>query len=67
MNRTAETDDVEAIARCLAQEARSRLEKKRGYAEADDFADALDWLGYMKDARRLSEEGARLIGGKLVI
>lgn len=66
MDRTAETD-FEDIARCLAREARNRLDKKKGYAEADDFADALDWLGYVNDAKRLASEGAQIVGGKLVI
>jgi len=66
MNHTKFTD-VEEIARCLARNAKERHDKKRGFHEADDFADALDWLGYVKEAERLSNEGARIIGGKLVI
>lgn len=59
--------EVEEIARCLASEARSRVDKRRGYIEHDDMCVAMDWLGFTKDAERLLQSGAKVILGKLVI
>lgn len=61
---TSTTDEqtIEAIARCLAKEAIDRRDKKLGFHEVDDLSDALEWLGYRDEAKRL----AAIIGGKLV-
>lgn len=59
--------EVEEIARCLASEERSRMDKRRGYIEHDDMCVAMDWLGFTKDAERLLQGGAKVIRGKLVI
>jgi hypothetical protein len=64
MTRTAEINDVETIARCLAQEAQGRIDKKRGFTEVDDFGEALAWLGYVNDAKRLAE-GLKASAGSL--
>lgn len=67
MSHTTKSDDVEAIARCLAKEEQGRIDKKRGFTETDDLTEALGWLGYVKDAERLSQQGAKVISGKLII
>lgn len=58
---------AEEVASCLAKEARSRRDKKRGFHEVDDMADALEPLGYIEEAERLEAKGVQIIGGKLVI
>lgn len=67
MSQNQLTDQVEPVARYLATEDKRRADEKRGYSEIDDFADAIGWMQYTDDAFRLLSDGAKMIGGKLVI
>lgn len=64
---TQTEDEVRLISLCLAREEKARADKKNGTNDRDDFDDAMSWLGFTDEAKRLHADGAIIVGGKIVI
>lgn len=68
MNRRfKDADPVEEMSRYLAQRDLARTERECGTPEKDEFRDNVGWVAYINEAEKLIEQGAKIVGGILII